>query len=266
LSDPKSHPWTIGITPTYSVEAQLYAKHVLATRPDAKIAVLFQNDDFGKDYLSGFKEGLGARSGQVVAQASYEFTDPTVDSQIVELKASGADVFLNVSTAKFAAQAIRKMHDIGWKPLHYAVGSAAGIKAVLVPAGVDISIGIVTAATGKDPNDAQWNDDDGMKDYRAFMKKYYPAGDPNDLNNAGGYSWAMLLVQVLRACGDDLTRDNVMRQATTLKEVRLPLSLPGAVGSTAPDDYRLIKMLQMRRFDGQRFVPISDLIRIGGQP
>ena len=265
FTDPKGHPWTLAYIANYSLEAQVYARHILATKPEAKIAVLFQNDDFGKDYLAGFKEAMGARSGQIVAQASYEVSDPTVDSQVVTLKASGADVLFNVSSPKFAAMAIRKVYEIGWKPLHYLVAPGSPIRSVLVPAGVDRSIGVITAVGGKDPVDPQWNDDPGMTDYRAFMKKYYPEGDPDDNLNSAGYNQAVLMVQVLRACGDDLTRENLLRQATTLKDVQLPLSLPGALVSTGPDDYRLVKTLQMRRFDGQRYVPISDLIRIGGQ-
>jgi ABC-type branched-subunit amino acid transport system substrate-binding protein len=266
FSDPRNFPWTLAYTATYSVEAQIYARHIIATKPDAKIAVLYQNDDSGKDYLSGLKEGLGARSPQIVAEASYEISDPTVDSQIVALKGSGADVLVNASTPKFAAMAIRRVYDIGWRPVHYVVAVGAYIQSVLVPAGVEKSIGVITATSGKDPVDPQWDNDPGMNTYRAFMKKYYPDGDPNDILNTGAYNGAMLLVQVLRECGDDLTRENVMRHATHIKEMRLPLSIPGTVLSTAPDDYRLIKTLQMRRFDGQRYVPISDLIRIGGQP
>jgi ABC-type branched-subunit amino acid transport system substrate-binding protein len=266
FSDPKNFPWTLAYPATYSVEAQVYAKHIIATKPGAKIAVLYQNDDAGKDYLAGLKEGLGARSRQIVAEASYEISDPTVDSQIVALKASGADVLVNASTPKFAAMAIRRVYDIDWKPVHYVVAIGSYIHSVLVPAGIEKSIGVITATSGKDPVDPQWNNDPGMIAYRAFMKRYYPDGDPNEILNAGAYNGAMLLVQVLRECGDDLTRENVMRHATHVKEMGLPLSVPGVVVSTSPDDYRLIKTLQMRRFDGQRYVPISDLIRIGGQP
>jgi len=212
------------------------------------------------------KDGLGARSSQIVAEASYEVSDPTVDSQIVTLKSSGADVLLNASTPKFAAMAIRRVYDIGWKPVHYVAAVGSYIHSALVPAGVDKSIGVITATSGKDPVDPQWDNDPEMNAYRAFMKKYYPDGDPNEILNTGAYNGAVLLVRLLRECGDELTRENVMRLATSLKEFQLPLSVPGTVLSTAPDDYRLIKTLQMRRFDGQRYVPISGMIRIGGQP
>jgi branched-chain amino acid transport system substrate-binding protein len=266
FSDPKNFPWTLAYTQTYSVEAQIYAKHIVATKPEAKIAVLYQNDDFGKDYLSGLKEGLGARSRQIVAELSYEVTDPTVDSQIVALKASGADVLLNIATPKFAAMTIRRVYDVGWKPQHYVIGPASYIQSVLVPAGVEKAIGVITATSGMDPLDPQWDNDPGMTGYRAFMKKYYPDGDASDLLNTSAYNEAILMAQVLRECGDNLTRENVMHHAANRKEFRLPLSIPGTVFSTSPDDYRLIKTLQMRRFDGHRYVPISDMIRIGGQP
>jgi ABC-type branched-subunit amino acid transport system substrate-binding protein len=259
--DPKNFPWTIGFQPSYQTEAKIYARYVLNSKPDAKIAILFQNDDYGKDYVKGFKDGLGDKAkGMIVAEVSYEVTDPTIDSQIVTLKASGADVFFNVTTPKFAAQAIRKSHDIGWKPLHLLNNVSSSVGAVLVPAGLDKSIGLVTALYGKDPTDPQWAKDSGMQRWRDFMAKYMPEADTNDVNYVYGYGAAQLMTLVLRACGDDLTRENLMKQATSLRDVVLDTSLPGVKINTGPDDYFLVEQLQLARFDGKRWVLFGAVI------
>jgi ABC-type branched-subunit amino acid transport system substrate-binding protein len=259
--DPKNFPWTIGFQPSYQTEAKIYARYVLNSKPDAKIAILFQNDDYGKDYVKGFKDGLGDKAkGMIVAEVSYEVTDPTIDSQIVTLKASGADVFFNVTTPKFAAQAIRKSHDIGWKPLHLLNNVSSSVGAVLVPAGLDKSIGLVTALYGKDPTDPQWAKDSGMQRWRDFMAKYMPEADTNDVNYVYGYGAAQLMTLVLRACGDDLTRENLMKQATSLRDVVLDTSLPGVKINTGPDDYLLVEQLQLARFDGKRWVLFGAVI------
>jgi branched-chain amino acid transport system substrate-binding protein len=262
FSDPKNFPWTLPLVLTYAVEAQIYAKHILSTKPNAKIAVISQNDDYGKDYLNGFKQGLGEHVQQIVAEATYETTDATVDSQILRLQASGADVLLHFSAPKFAAQAIRKVYDLGWRPTQYVANPASGVSATLAPAGVDRSIGIISAATAKDPRDPQWADDAGMKEYFSFMKAYYPEGDPLDGLNAAAYNAGSALVQVLRQCGDDLRRDNVIRQAANLKNLQLPLLLPGIVINTSADDYRPFKRLELRRFDGTRYIRFGELISI----
>ncbi len=259
--DPKNYPWTIGFQPAYQVEARIYARYILQNKPDAKIAVLYQNDDYGKDYVKGLRDGLGDKArGMIVAEASYEVTDPTVDSQIVTLKSSGADTFFNVTTPKFAAQAIRKAHDIGWKPLHLINNVASSVGAVLMPAGLDKSTGLITALYFKDPTDPQWAKDPGMQRWRDFMARYMPGADVSDFNYVYGYGAAQLMTQVLAACGDELTRENLMKQATSLRDMTLDVSLPGVKFSTAPNDYYLIEQLQMARFDGKRWVLFGEVI------
>ena len=258
--DPKRFPWTIGFQPSYQIEARIYATYILKTVPNAKIAVLYQNDDYGKDYLEGFKQGLGAKSGMIVAEVSYEVTDPTVDSQIVTLKSSGADVFFNITTPKFAAQAIRKAYDIGWKPLHFLNNVSSSVGAVITPAGPEKAVGLVTALYGKDPTDPQFAKDPGMQKWRDFMAKYMPGADVNDFNHVYGYSAAQLMVQVLKNCGDDLTRANLMKQAASLKDVQLDTLLPGVRINTGAMDYFLIEQLQLARFDGKRWVLFGDVI------
>ena len=227
-NDPQNFPWTMGWQPNYQTETTIYAKHILQTKPNAKIAVLYQNDDYGKDYLKGLKDGLGDKAKtMIVAEVSYETSDPTVDSQIVQLQASGADVFVNITTPKFAAQAIRKAFDIGWKPVHYLNNVSLSVGSVLTPAGLDKSVGILSSNYGKDPTDPQWDNDPEMLEWRAFMKKYYPDGSLTDASNTYGYSVARTLVQVLKQCGDNLTRENVMRQAANLKNFDTGLGLPG---------------------------------------
>lgn len=249
--DPKNFPWTMGWQPSYQSEAKVYAQHILETKPNAKIGILYQNDDYGKDYLKGFEDGLGDKAKtMIVSKLSYEFTDPTVDSQMVSLKASGADTFFNVTTPKFAAQAIKKAAEIGWKPTHYlnSVANAAG--AVLVPAGVEASTGIITAFYIKDPTDTQWHKGKEWDDFVAFMKKYHPSGAMNDNFNIYGYTVSQTLVQVLKNAGDDLTRANIMKQAANL-ELTLPMLLPGVNIKTSATDFYPIEREQLARFDGK---------------
>jgi branched-chain amino acid transport system substrate-binding protein len=260
-ADPEHFHWTMGWPPSYYTEARIYARYIREHTPDARVAVLYQNDDYGKDYLSGLKDGLGDRYAKmVVAQVSYEVTDPTVDSQIVTLQASGADVFVDIAGPKFAAQAIRKVHAIGWQPLHFlnTVGSAVG--AVLQPAGLENSVGIITARYYKDPSDPQWADDPGYREWLAWMKKYNPDGNVADYYNVLGYNIAMTLVHVLKQCGDDLGRENIMRQAADIHGLELPMLLPGVVVNTSAADYRPIRQMRLVQFDGQTWKSISDLI------
>jgi branched-chain amino acid transport system substrate-binding protein len=259
--DPEHYPWTMGYQPTYQHESHIYAKYLLKNKPNAKIGILYQNDDYGKDYLRGFKDGLGDKAASmIVAEVSYEVTDPSIDTQIVTLQGSGADTFFNVTTPKFAAQAIRKSYDIGWRPLHFINNVAISVAAVLQPAGLDKSVGLISSAYVKDPTDPSWKDDKGAKDYFAFMKKYYPDGNPIDGSNAYGYGAAQTLVQVLKQCGDDLTRENVMRQAANLKDFELPMLLPGIKINTSPTDFYPIEQVQLVRFDGKTWVRFGELM------
>ena len=259
--DPKNFPWTMGGQPAYQTEAHIYARYLLKIKPDAKIAVLYQNDDYGKDYLNGLKDGLGDKAAKmIVGEVSYEVTDPTVDSQIVTLKGTGADTLFHFSTPKFAAQSIRKVYDIGWKPLQFINNVSAQVQSVLIPAGVEKAIGLITAAYLKDINDRQWADSKDIKDYLAFMKKYYPEGDPKELNNAYGYMQSSVLMQVLKQCGNDLTRENVMRQAANLKNVELPILLPGIKVNTSPTDYYPIEQQTMAKFDGKEWKNFGELL------
>jgi branched-chain amino acid transport system substrate-binding protein len=259
--DAKNFPWTMGILFNYQQEAALYAKYMLKTKPDAKVAILFQNDDFGKDFVKGFKTGLGERAAKlIVAEASYEVTDPSIDSQIVTLQASGADTLLDVTTSKFAAQAVRKIWDIGWKPTHFLTFPSSSVANVLTPAGVEKAVGILSASSGKDPSDPQWANDPDVKDYLAFMKKYYPDGNVYDQHNVIAYISSFMMMHVLTRCADDLTRENVMRQATSMRNLDVPMLLPGISVNTSPTEYQQIHQLRMRRFDGKRWVPFGDLI------
>jgi branched-chain amino acid transport system substrate-binding protein len=253
--DPKGHPWTMGWQPTYQAEGHIYAQYILENIPDAKVGILYQNDDYGKDYLKGFKEGLGdAAKGVIVIEQTYEVTDPTIDSQIVNLKNSGANVFFDVTIPKFAAQAIRKAAGVGWKPIHLLNNVSSSVGATLKPAGLDASTGIISTAFVKDPTDPQWRNDRGFKDWRAFMQTYYPEGNTSDLFNVYGYSAAQTLVYVLKECGNDLSRANVMKQAATIKNLSLPMLLPGITINTSPTDFYPIEQLQLGRFDGERWV------------
>lgn len=258
-NDPRKFPWTMGWQPNYQTEGRIYAEHILKNNPKAKIGILYQNDDYGKDYLKGFKDGLGAKTSMIVKEVSYEVTDPTVDSQIVQLQASGADTFFNITIPKFAAQAIRKAYDTGWKPTHYLNNVSASIGSVLKPAGVEKSVGIISTQYFKDPNDSQWKDDAAVKEFQAFMKKYYPEGNVLDPFNMYGYLVSSTLHQVLKQAGDDLTRANVMKQAANLKDFRPAGLLPGIRINTGAGDFAPIESEQLTRFDGkvfQRFGPI----------
>src|SRR5881296_4697484 len=260
-NDPKDFPWTMGWQPNYQSESRIYAKYILKNKPDAKIAVLYQNDDYGKDYLKGLKDGLGDKAAKaIVAEVSYEVSDPTVDSQIVQLQASGANVFFNITTPKFAAQAIRKAYDIGWKPVHYLNNVSISVGSVLTPAGLDKSVGLITTAYYKDPTDAHWANDPAMKQWQAFMKKYYPDGSLINAFSVYGYTVAATLHEVLRMCGDNLTRDNVMRQAASMKGWRVDTLLPGITITTSQDDFAPIQSVQLQRFNGKQWELFGEVI------
>jgi branched-chain amino acid transport system substrate-binding protein len=259
--DPKHHPWTIGWQPNYQSEGRVYAAYILANKPDGKIGVLYQNDDFGKDYLKGLKDGLGDKAKSMVAvETAYETTDPTVDSQVIGMKAASCDVFVNTGIPKFAAQAIRKAAEIQWKPLHVLSSIGSSVAATLKPAGLENAKDLVSDFYLKDPTDLQWTDDPGYKDWVAFMDKYYPEGDKTDSGNVAGPSSAATAVQVLKQCGDELTRENVMRQAADLHGFTVPMLLPGITINTSPTDFAPIKQIQMARFDGERWRLFGPLI------
>ncbi len=258
--DPQNFPWTIGWQPNYQSEGRVYAKYLLQHKPSARVGVLYQNDDYGKDYVKGLKDGLANKASLIVKEVSYEVTDPSVDSQIVTLQASGADTFFIFATPKFAAQAIRKSYDIGWRPLAFVNNVSSSVASALEPAGLDKSVGLITALYLKDPTDPQWQKDKSFKDWVEWMKKYYPQGDLTDTFNVYGYSVAQTLVQVLKQCGDDLTRENVMQHAANLKNLRLPMLLPGIEVNTAPDDFYPIEQMQLARFDGKRWGLFGEVI------
>jgi branched-chain amino acid transport system substrate-binding protein len=250
-NNPKIHPWTMGWQPSYRVEARIYGRYIIKNIPDAKVAVLYQNDDLGKDYVVGLREGLGDKADKlIVATKTYETTDPTIDSQIVALHASGANVLLTVAAPKFAAQAIRKVYDIGWKPTHFLSNNSVSIKAVMQPAGLEKGIGIITAAYLKDPTDPQWQGTAEYEDWLAWMKKYNTSASVSDAIAVYGYSVSQTMVSVLKACGNDLTRANVMRQAANIRNQKLPMVLPGITISTTADDFAPIKQMQLAKFDG----------------
>ena len=254
FTDPKNFPWTLGFNPNYFVEGRIYGQYILKEHPKAKVGVLYQNDDLGKDYLNGLKAGLDDKAASmIVAEASYEVSDPTVDSQILKIRDAGADLLFSASTPKQAAQTIKKLGELNWHPVHILDINATSVGAVMKPAGLEASKGVISVNYGKDPLDPTWKDDPGMKRYFDFMAKYYPDGDKDSSFNAYGYSTTQLLVQVLKLCGDNLTRENVLKQATNLKNVQLDLALPGIVGNTSPNDYRVNKQLQMMRFNGERW-------------
>ena len=259
-NDPKDFPWTMGWQPSYQSEARIYAKYLIRQKPDAKIAVLYQNDDFGKDYLKGLKDGLGAKTSMITAEEGYETSEPEIDGHIVKLRASGADVFVSITTPKFAAQAIKKIAEIEWKPVHIVANVSASVGGVMKPAGFENAQGILSAAFAKDGADPQWDNDPGMKKFYAFLATYFPEANKLDAAVVYGYGVAQTMVKVLEMCGDNLTRENVMKQATNLKGVALDLSLPGIVGSTTPNDYRVNKQLQMMKFDGERWEGFGPLI------
>ena len=264
-NDPKNHPWTMGWQPSYRIEARIYARYILKTQPGAKIAVLYQNDDFGKDYLIGLREGLGDKADQLIAASqSYETTDPTVDSQILSLQRSGANVLLTAATPKFAAQAIRKVYDIGWKSTHFLTNVSISVAAVMQPAGLDKGAGIISAGYLKDPTDPQWQDTPEYKEWLAWMRKYNPTANVSDSSAVYGYSAAQTLVAVLRASGDNLTRENVLQQAARIHDLKLPMLLPGITLSTSADDFAPIKQMQLQKFDGNTFRLFGDVISGSG--
>jgi ABC-type branched-subunit amino acid transport system substrate-binding protein len=264
FTDPKNFPWTLGFNPNYFTEGRIYGQYILKEHPNAKIGILYQNDDLGKDYLNGIKAGLGDKAAtMVVAEASYEVSDPTIDSQILKIKDAGADLFFSASTPKQAAQAIKKIAELGWHPVHILDINATSVGAVM-GAGLDASKGVISVNYGKDPLDPTWKDDPGMKKYFDFMAKYYPEGDKDSSFNTYGYSTTQLLIHVLKQCGDDLTRENVLKQATNLKNVELDLALPGIKGNTTPNDYRVNKQLQMMRFNGERWELFGPILEDAG--
>ena len=263
-ADPKNFPWTLGFNLSYQAEGQIYARYLLKNKPGAKIGILFQNDDFGKDVLKGVEDGLGAAGAKmVVSKVSYEVTDPTVDSQILTLQGSGADTFINITTPKFGAQAVRKAWDSGWKPLQIINNVSASVGSVLTPAGLDKAVGLLTLQYYKDPNDPQWKDDANMLEWRAFMGRYYRDGDPKDASNLYAYITAQTMVHVLKACGSDLSRENVMKQATSINALKLPLMLPGMTLTTSPTDYFLVKQGQLAKFTGERWQGFGDVLSTG---
>ena len=258
--NPKEFPWTMGWQPTYQAEGRIYAQYILENKPNAKIAILYQNDDYGKDYLKGFEDGMGDKGKtMIVSKVSYEVTDPTVDSQMVTLKGSGADTFFNITTPKFAAQAIKKAAEIGWKPLHFLNNVSASVGSVLTPAGLDNSKDIITTQYIKDPTDPQWANDKGFQDWVAFMKKYMPSGNLADGFNVYGYNVAQGLVHLLKMCGDNLTRENVMKQAANFKNVSFEMLLPGIAVTTGPDDFAPIQQEQLQKFEGDRWVLFGEI-------
>jgi branched-chain amino acid transport system substrate-binding protein len=259
-NEPKEFPWTMGWQPSYQSEARIYAKYLLKEKPDAKISVLYQNDDFGKDYLKGLKDGLGAKASMIIAEESYETSEPTIDNHIVKLKASGADVFLSITTPKFAAQAIKKLAEIEWKPLHIVSNVSASVGSVIKPAGFENAQGILSAAYAKDGADPQWDDDGGMMKFLAFLHKYDPDANKLDGSVAYGYGVAQTMVKVLEMCGDNLTRDNVMKQAASLKDFVPDTMLPGVKINTSPTDFAPIEQLQMMRFKGEKWELFGDII------
>src|SRR5499433_1910139 len=258
--DPDHFPWTMGWQPTYQAEGHIYAQYVLKNVPNAKIGILYQNDDYGKDYVKGLKDALGdAAKKIIVMEQTYEVTDPTVDSQIVNLKNSGANVFYNVTIPKFAVQAIKKAHDIGWKPVHFLNNVSSSLSTVLKPAGLDASRGLITALYMKEITDPQYKSDKGYLEWVAFMKKYYPEGALDDQSNAYGYLAAQTMVQVLKQCGNDLSRENIMKQAASLKNFELPLLLPGIKVNTSPTDFAPIEQEQLARFNGEKWDLFGEL-------
>ena len=260
-NDPKKFPWTMGWQPNYQTEAKIYAQHILKNKPNAKIAVLYQNDDYGKDYLHGFQEGLGAKAKTMIVKvASFEVTDPTVDSQMAQLQASGADTFFNITTPKFAAQAIRKAWDSGWKPTHYLNNVSAAIGSVLKPAGLDKSVDLITTAYFKDPDDAEWKNDKAILDWVTFMKKYYPEGNLHDAFNVYGYTVAQTMAQVIKQAGNDLSRANIMKQAANLKNFHPATLLPGINMNTSATDFAPIESVQLARFDGKAWVRFGQVM------
>lgn len=261
VSEPATYPWSMGWQPNNHAKGAIYAKYVLREKPNAKVAILYQNDDFGRDYAKGFRDGLGEKAGSIIVkELSYELSEPTVDSQIVQLRATGADVFLDLSTPKFTAQAIKRMAETKWDALHLLSDAAGSIASTLVPAGLENSKGVITVAFRKDPNDPIWKDDPGMKEYLAFMKQYMPDGNPSETYYVFGYATAQTFVHVLEKCGNDLTRENLMKQATSIKDLQLSIMLPGIMFNTSPTRYTPMSQEQLMQFDGTKWIPIGDVI------
>ena len=258
--DPQHFPWTMGFQPDYHTEAVIYAKHILANVKDAKIAVLHQNDDYGRDYLGGFKEGLGKETGRIVKIVTCEATDPTIESQIIQLKDSGANVFFNVTGPKHSAQGIRKMVDIGWRPAHYLNNVSASVAAVMKPAGFDNAQGIITAAYLMDATDKQWDDNAEMKDWKAWMDKHMPQANKADANHIYAYAVSFLMCETLKRCGDDMTRANLMKQAAGFRNFRVPMLLPGILVNTGPTDFYPIQAVQLQRFKGETWELFGEIM------
>ena len=266
-NDPKDFPWTMGWQPNYQSESRIYAKYILKEMPNAKIAILYQNDDYGKDYVKGLKDGLGAKAASmIVIEESYEVSQPTIDSNIVKLKSLNADVFFNVTTPKFAAQAIKKMNEIGWKPMHFLNNVSASIGSVMKPAGFENAQDIISSAYLKDTSDPQWKDDAGMKAFDEFLIKYFPEGNRIDGSVMYGYTVAQGLVQVLKQCGDNLTRENVMKQAASIKNLELGGLLPGVKVNTGAEDFAPLSQLQLMKFKGEKWDLFGEVISgdVGG--
>src|SRR6266699_1193349 len=259
-NDPKDFPWTMGWQPSYQSEARIYAKYLMKEKPTARIAIFYQNDDFGKDYLKGLKDGLGAKASMITAEESYETSEPTIDNHIVKLKATGADVFISITTPKFAAQAIKKISEIEWKPLHIVSNVSASVGSVIKPAGFENSQGILSAAYAKDGADPQWDNDPDMKKFYAFLEKNFPEGNRLDGSVVYGYGAAQTMVKVLQMCGDNLTRENVMKQAASLKDFAPDTLLPGIKINTTATDFAPIEQLQMMRFKGEKWELFGDII------
>jgi branched-chain amino acid transport system substrate-binding protein len=257
-NDPKNYPWSIAGLPDYDSEARVYAKYLLANKADARIGVLYQNDDLGRDYLKGLKSGLGERAAEmIVSEQSYEIADPTVDSQIINLSRSGADTFFSFALQRTTAQAIRKAAEIGWHPLFFVPLVSNSINTVLTPAGLDNSTGLMSAAVYKDPSDPRWQNDPDYRAWLAWMNQYYPGGNVTETLNVAGYTLAQMLIAVLQRCGGNFTRENVMKKATNLDGLHLPMLLPGVSLRSSPDDFRLYRQFQLQRFDGMRWVLVG---------
>jgi branched-chain amino acid transport system substrate-binding protein len=258
FNDPKSYPWTVPLYPDFETEGRVVARYVLSTKPDAKIGVLYQNDDFGKDYVRGLRAGLGAKASQIIAETSYELAEPTIESQIVQLKAAGVDTLIEQASAKATAQSIRKVHELNWSPLHIVGGSTSSVETVLKPAGLEASKGVVTTAFLKQPGDPAWADDPEIKAYKAFLAKYAPSANPDDYSVLVAYMNVNAIALVLKKCGDQLTHENLVRQATSLHGERLPLMLPGLSIGTKADDYTAFRTLRIAIFDGESWKLAAD--------
>jgi ABC-type branched-subunit amino acid transport system substrate-binding protein len=260
-NDPRQFPWTMGWQPNYQREGHIYAQYILKERPTGKIGILYQNDDYGKDYVKGIRDGLGAKAAStIIGEESYETAAPTIDSHVVALKSKGADIFISITTAKFAAQSIKKVAELGWKPLFILNGVAASTGTVMKPAGLENSQNIISATYQKDPTDPQWKDDAGIKNFDAFLAKYFPEGNREDLFLMTGYNVAQTMVHVLKNCGDDLTRANIMKQAASIKSLQLEGLLPGITINTSATDFAPIKQFQLRKFKGERWELFGDII------